>query len=262
MKSMRWPTSIGLALIGMSLYANEPAESPKPRLNEVYVRKFGGQVEQPGSRQGSIAFIKCQPSVDTSILHKVAEELKKMLKIEVNVTEGRIRQGLPTQSDVQSAGATAAVFVIADQTIPALLSAPEERWALVNVAKMTNRIPVGIVGQSMLRTRLQSEVWRAFALVCGGQSSQSPVSVFNAPTMESLDTIDAKAVSYDVIQRTGNYLRNVLKVTPARTVTYQRAAQEGWAPAPTNDVQRAIWEKVYAIPSKPMKIEFDPKRGR
>ena len=41
--------------------------------------------------------------------------------------------------------------------------------------------------------------------------------------------------------------------------TYKRACREGWAPTPTNDVQRAIWEKVHAIPDKPLTIEFDPK---
>ena len=35
--------------------------------------------------------------------------------------------------------------------------------------------------------------------------------------------------------------------------------EEGWSPSPTNDVQRAIWEKVHAIPDKPLTIEFDPK---
>jgi len=38
--------------------------------------------------------------------------------------------------------------------------------------------------------------------------------------------------------------------------------EEGWAPAPTNEYQKIVWDKVHAIPQKPMKIEFDPKKGR
>ena len=34
------------------------------------------------------------------------------------------------------------------------------------------------------------------------------------------------------------------------------------APAPTNEFQKAVWDKVHAIPQNPMKIEFDPKKGR
>jgi hypothetical protein len=51
-------------------------------------------------------------------------------------------------------------------------------------------------------------------------------------------------------------------VTPIRLVTYAKACKEGWAPQPTNDVQKAIWDKVHAMPATPMKIEFDPKKGR
>ena len=47
-------------------------------------------------------------------------------------------------------------------------------------------------------------------------------------------------------------------VTPHYRCPYFKACEEGWAPAPTNEYQRAVWEKVHAIPDKPMKIEFDP----
>ena len=29
-----------------------------------------------------------------------------------------------------------------------------------------------------------------------------------------------------------------------RTTTYRKAAEEGWAPPPTNDVQKAIWNEA------------------
>ena len=45
-------------------------------------------------------------------------------------------------------------------------------------------------------------------------------------------------------------------------MTYKEACEEGWAPAPTNEIQKAIWDKVRATPKNPMKIEFDPKKGR
>ena len=51
-------------------------------------------------------------------------------------------------------------------------------------------------------------------------------------------------------------------VTPGNIETYETACCQGWAPTPTNDLQKAIWDKVHAIPATPMKIEFDPKKGR
>ena len=169
---------------------------------------------------------------------------------------------MPRLADVKASGASAAVFVMSDPALPVLLAAPEEHWALVNVAAMAEGLPSGILGEAMMKTRFRSELWRGFALACGGQSSMSSVSVFNAADMASLDTTDASAISYDVVQRAGNYLRNALRVTPPRIVTYRIACQEGWAPAPTNDVQRTIWNQVHAIPDKPITIEFDPKRDK
>ena len=65
----------------------------------------------------------------------------------------------------------------------------------------------------------------------------------------------------DMVKRAEKYMEKC-GVTPLRIATYRQACREGWAPAPTNDVQKAIWDKVHAIPKSPMKIEFDPKKGR
>ena len=51
-------------------------------------------------------------------------------------------------------------------------------------------------------------------------------------------------------------------VAPAKLVPYQIACREGWAPPPTNDVQKAVWEKVHSIPDKPLTIEYDPKNDK
>jgi hypothetical protein len=51
-------------------------------------------------------------------------------------------------------------------------------------------------------------------------------------------------------------------VTPTLVAHYRQACKQGWAPAPTNDVQRAIWNKVHELPSDPIKIKYDPKRDK
>ena len=65
----------------------------------------------------------------------------------------------------------------------------------------------------------------------------------------------------DVLSRFRTYMEP-LGVKPSILVPYRRACEEGWAPAPTNEYQKAIWDKVHAAPKNPMKIEFDPKKGR
>ena len=45
-------------------------------------------------------------------------------------------------------------------------------------------------------------------------------------------------------------------------IPYRVAAQQGWAPAPTNDIQKAVWDEVHAIPKKPVKIQYDKDRQK
>jgi hypothetical protein len=52
-------------------------------------------------------------------------------------------------------------------------------------------------------------------------------------------------------------------ITQTMISSYLKACEQGWAPAPTNDYQRAIWEKVKADkergPTNPITI---PPPGR
>ena len=45
-----------------------------------------------------------------------------------------------------------------------------------------------------------------------------------------------------------------------RRTVYRKACEEGWAPQPTNDVQKAIWDKVHAMPTEPLKIKPETKK--
>ena len=47
---------------------------------------------------------------------------------------------------------------------------------------------------------------------------------------------------------------------PGKRSVYRKACEEGWAPAPTNDVQKAIWDKVHAMPTEPIKIKPETKK--
>lgn len=76
----------------------------------------------------------------------------------------------------------------------------------------------------------------------------------SAPTLRLLDlTVDT--IPMDMVGYYQAFLKP-LGVIPREYTTYKRAGREGWAPAPTNDIQKAIWEKMNQVPDKPMTIEF------
>ena len=53
-------------------------------------------------------------------------------------------------------------------------------------------------------------------------------------------------------------------MSPAIVSTYLKACEEGWAPTPTNEYQKAIWEQVKADkergPTNPIKIPMPKKK--
>ena len=76
-----------------------------------------------------------------------------------------------------------------------------------------------------------------------------------------LDKLLTDGFTFDMASSINENLQ-AMGIFPMRKITYVKACQEGWAPAPTNEYQKAIWDRVHSAPKNPMKIEFDPKKGR
>ena len=158
---------------------------------------------------------------------------------------------------IKSAGGTVGVALVESDTLPSLLAAPETGWAIVNVTVIT----AGADDQDAA-ARLRKEVLRSFAFVAGG--CYSPFGDFLMRDIidpKNLDVVPQEEFSIAALQRFSQSLGKY-KITPWYETTYLKACEEGWAPASTNEYQKAIWDKVHAIPKNPMKIEYDPKKGR
>jgi hypothetical protein len=155
---------------------------------------------------------------------------------------------------VRGAGGAAGVVVASlERDMPVLMALPDDRCAVVNVAAMPDGAGAGL---------LRRQVVRGLAAAAGAMSSQVVLSLMSAfENQRKLEKFPTEKMPADVLVRVKTALR-LAGVTPYRTTTYKRACQEGWAPAPTNDVQQAIWDKVHAIPDKPLTIEFDPKKDK
>jgi len=239
-------------------FANPEAQRPKVDMSpEAQYRRTGGQIIKKGTFTGKIAFIDTQDAVPFDVAQKIAKLLADT--VEINVVAEKSAKGKPEEL-LKASGANVAVVVVNDDSTPAMLLAPEDRWGVVNVAKLVDDLPSENAKAKFRPTRAGKEMVRAFSLLCGGGSSQFPGNMMNAPTLRQLDlTVDT--IPMDMVGYYQEFLKP-LGVTPREYTTYKRACREGWAPTPTNDVQKAIWEKVHQIPDKPMTIEFDPKAGK
>lgn len=228
------------------------AKTTKEQIREKAMVKFGGHIAKPGSKQGSVGFVNAQKRIPASEIDKVVAGLREMLNQEVSVRELPVK-GMPTRSDVESAGFSVAVFAVDDPNLPGLLSAPEDRWALVNVAKLSEGLKDDVLAKGLTKHRFRGELHRAFALVAGGWASQYQGNMNNVSSVRDLDSLKVDAVTVDVMMRCDAYLKSI-GVTPEYVTTYQRACREGWAPSPTNEFQKAVWDRVHAAPTKPIVI--------
>lgn len=152
--------------------------------------------------------------------------------------------------------ANAVVFVVDDKNLPMTLLAPESAWAVVNVAAVASN------NGKIFEMRVSKLLIRTIVQVLGGYTVPGDMTVTAGITsIRELDELPnggtASEALFGIVAHSSK-----LGFVPARSATYLEACRQGWAAAPTNDIQRAIWKSVNELPAKPIKINFDPKTDK
>ena len=218
-------------------------------------KKTGGIIVKPGSRKGSVAIINQQTKLPDAELNKVLELLKKDSDITHNIFTSKA--GIAPNEALKATGATFGIIIVDDLAQPSMLVATDDRWAILNIAKYAKGIPEGKLSYIPFYTRCRKGILRAYAVLIGGARSQFPGNILAVTSIEDLDTV-GEFIPGDVQMS----IRQNFKdhgVTSEMKAPYIRACKEGWAPAPTNDVQKAIWDRVRSEkergPSNALKIK-------
>ena len=245
---------IALAALSVASLVAEDAKEPtakksnKEIMDHIAMKRYGGKIRQPNSERGEIVFVNSQNTVDASVLAKAIEKLERQFKYIVKVSN----------KDVDASASRLVVRLEDLDRKERVLLAPESYWVSVNVKSLAADKPP----KAILADRFEKEVRRAFAFVCGGTCGTESGGICRiVNSLSDLDAIPGLDFALDVEARIVNNM-NETEVKPYRIAKYSEAVQEGWAPAPTNEFQKAIWDSVRALPAKPMKIEYDPKKGK
>ena len=213
--------------------------------------RSGGHFVKPGTLKGSVVFVNAQKKATLEVLQENVAYLTRKTGYAIQIKDGCFN--FPSVERVGDV----TLFVVDDANLPTILSAPEDGWVVVNVARLNNG-----KGSSpaFFNARVQKELTRGFCLLAGSQDSNYPNSLLGPITKpEDLDSHVDCRFPIDIQRRFKPYLEK-WGVTPAVVSGYRRACEEGWAPAPTNDVQKAIWDKVHAMPTEPIKIKPEEKK--
>ena len=237
-----------IAMAATTLFGTEPKKGPSDRMRpmteeerEAMLIKTGGPIMTPEEGQW-ISVINCQ-----NIIHaeNVAEEvayLRKVFKVpiheEVSANASSLAEAAAAAKAALANGAGLAVAIADVADAPSLALAPSDQFGIVNVAPLADK------EKQLTRERFHKELLRCMAYGFGVGNSSGRGSVLKPiASIAELDALDGRNLGPDAL---GAILRltHDRGMKQMRQVPYRRAVEEGWAPAPTNDYQRAVWDEV------------------
>ena len=209
------------------------------------IEREGGIVQKPYKGK-YIVIVNNQTRIPSAEFFAKDNRIEDIFNFPVRVVE--------KGQKVEDAGVI--VQVNDSKSAPSLLVAPESAWAGVNVAALATDSPTADV----LRTRVQKEVMRAYLYAAGvGNSEVQPCLMRHIKSAKDLDKCSVMQPGPSAVGPVMNTASH-LGIFERTFMTYKEACEQGWASAPTNDVQKAIWEKVHAMPTEPIKIKPEEKK--
>ena len=218
--------------------------------------KEGGMVTRADSIRKHLLFMNAQTCIPAAKIQDIGDKIGKRFSIETvssNFTGGV--SFLTADNVLKNWRTGAAVFIVDTPDWPFFLVAPEAKWAMINVRALSSD-----GNQGKLAERFEKVMWRAFAYVGGAAHTlQGDCVMRPVETLADIDRLKASEISPEPEMRIREHL-SILGIRQIIKATYSQACEQGWAPAPTNDIQKAIWDKVHAMPTAPLKIKPETKK--
>ena len=227
---------------------------------EMQMQKFGGFTTAP--YDGRYCYVmNAQRRVSAKAIDWAAGQFTQVLSLPVRVEECAVATSADSFAPIKAAWSgdrkTGAVISVVDlPNWATLLVAPESGWVQVNVAALAKDDP----SVEVLENRVKKELWRAFVLLFGGGNSHLAGDLMRpVNSLKDLDAFQNLAPGPEPFNAVLDGAR-ARGITIVRRTTYKNACEEGWAPAPTNEYQKAIWDKVHEMPTEPIKIKPEAKK--
>ena len=211
----------------------------------------GGIVKLAG--KGRIAIVDCGSGIEWERMKPAFEKFDAAFHVELVRIQGKPFSVETAADAVVKTESNAAVFVGNIDGYPMALSAPEQRWSFFNVASLK-------ADGGNFYKRCQIMLMRGIYRAIGSDASQATKSVMSpVHSPKDLDVITDLDVAMDTYMGVCQSF-DAIGIVPVEYGSYQDACEVGVAPPPTNDIQRAIWQKVHEPPSEPIRIKYKKTR--
>ena len=215
--------------------------------------KDGGLVRYKGS--GFVAVIDCRESTGTEYIDGL-QHFKNCYAVDMRVFKGNTFAIHDAKKQLESTEGNAAIFIVDDLMLPMTLLAGEEKWTMINVAKVKTS------DRKLLSHRLSLLFVRQVARVIGTDTAPEFDicfhQAFEGSDLDKITKYDFTAGAYVSM----NLGMKALGIEPIEMITYREACELGIAQPPTNDIQKAVWKEVHEPPKKPIKITYDKDKQK
>ncbi len=252
-----------VALVCTLALATTASAQGRPRRvrPDAHFKPSGGIVEKPYAGN-FFRIVNAQRTVTHERVRRFALAMRMETLLAFEAREGKsatIDEARQMAIELLKESRTGAIVVIVDDpSREAYIESAESRWAILNLAPLKADQP----DSAKLEERCGKMMWRASARALGVGYSNHDVSVLMP--FSSLAELDANRAVKPAPDGVNALMTNAAGygMTPLTIASYRTACRNGWAPSPTNDVQRKIWNEIHQIPDKPITIEYDPKRDK
>ena len=236
--------SLSLALAAV-IAANAQDVRTRRTRPDAHSKPSGGIVEKPYSGN-YIKIVNAQKTVANDVIKTFVLKMRMETLLPFEACTGKHVEVDVAKSTaeqlVKETRVGAGILIIDDPTRDAHIQSAEGRWAILNISPLKTDSPA----TKTLETRCAKMLWRAAARALGVGYAAREASVLKPfSTLAELDSNRELKPSPD---GSNAMLQNasVYGITPLTIASYRTACRNGWAPAPTNEVQKAIWEQICA----------------
>ena len=240
---------VATAVIAAAVMAQD-ATTPKPRKKRRGVHTPGLEAVLAPAQGPNVRVIDQQKRVQPEVLKAVQDSWHKMVWLHSDYIEGGTREDA-----TKDGGCGLAICVVDKPGTETLLVSPEGCWVEMNVGALAVDNPA----KDVLDKRVKRELWRALAYGMGVGNEQMPSLLNHMTSVKELDANEYDEPTPDAFNKI-IYSAAKRKMARVRYTSYRQACREGWAHAPTNDAQRAVWNEVHQLPTEPIKIKPEAKK--
>jgi len=247
----------------------ERTPEERERARQIRIQRYRAKVEKEGGIVDGlipgkdIRIVNAQTSVAEAEIADVVKTMRNTLRVQIETVPGAKDEKCPfaiAERAFDGGNTAGVVALVESEKFPRLVIRPEDHIAIVNVSELKKDSP----DAAKLALRVRKEMWRGFGYALGAANSgYQPCVMRDVKSLADLDEKPIAILSPEPLMRIDPTLRQ-LGLAQLRHATYKRACEEGWAPAPTNDWQKAVWEKVKAeqseAPTKGIKIKYDKNK--